>query len=176
MRGSLIFVFLAELFRLDTRSMAADPDGIGPWTSGYDPDFKEQILVDADGDGIAEDGRREFLPVRVPCQVEPQALEVLRMTAAGNTPQSDLNLVFHFRDLERLALVDAASGEAMIRPGDRLGAIYDRAGTLVQSIRNPPGLFVVEARPIGFGLFRPRSSRNLLLVSLADRPASRGMS
>ena len=53
MRGRLIFPFLAELYRLDTRATATtDPDGAGPLTGGYDPDFKEPVLVDRDGDGI----------------------------------------------------------------------------------------------------------------------------
>lgn len=37
----LIFPFLAELFRLDTKATPARrPDGIGQLTSGYDPDFQ----------------------------------------------------------------------------------------------------------------------------------------
>ena len=47
MRGRLIFSFLAELYRLDTVTTATDdPDGAGPLTGGYDPDFKESVLVD----------------------------------------------------------------------------------------------------------------------------------
>ena len=50
MRGRLIFPFLAELRRLDTAAMAStDPDGAGPLTGGFDPDFKEPVLVDRDG-------------------------------------------------------------------------------------------------------------------------------
>ena len=53
MRGSLIFPFLAELYRWDAAAMAADPDGSGVLTSGFDPDFKEPILLDADDDTVA---------------------------------------------------------------------------------------------------------------------------
>lgn len=176
MRGRLIFAFLAELHLFDTASMATvDPDDAGPLTGGYDPDFKEPVLVDADGDGTAEPFRRERPPLRVPCQVEPEALEVLRMTMSGNTPRSSLDLVFHFRDLERLGLVDAASGDAIVRPGDRLGALLSLDGALVQTVRTPPGLYVSEARPLGFGLHRRRPRRNLLLVSFQDRPAARSV-
>ena len=111
--------------------------------------------------------------MRVPCQVEPEAFEALRMATSGNTPRSSFELVFHFRDLERLGLVDAASGDALIRPSDRLGALYARDGQLVQAVRTRPGLYVTEARPIGFGLHRRRPSRNLLLVSFQDRAAAR---
>ncbi len=177
MRGHLIFPFLAGLFRWDSAAMAAvDPDGAGPLSSGFDPDFKEPVLIDADGDGVAEPFRREHPPVRVPCQVEPDAFQALRMAAAGNTPESSIDLVFHFRDLERLGLVDPSSGDALIRPSDRLGGLYDVEGRLVQAVRTPPGLYVKEARPIGFGLNRRRPHRNLLLVSFEDRPAARTLS
>lgn len=175
MRGRLIFRFLAELCRLDTRATAAvDPDGPGPLLHGYDPDFKEPVVVDQDDDGIGERVRREHPPVRVPCQVESRVFEELRMLASGNAPRSRLDLVLHFKDLERLGLVDAASGDALIRPGDRLAAIHDRAGRLVQAVRTPPGLFVTEARPIGFGLDLTRPHRNLLLVALGDRQLASG--
>lgn len=173
MRGKLIFPFLAELFRWDSAAMAVAPDAAGPLASGFDPDFKEPILVDADGDGVAEPFRREHPPVRVPCQVEPEAFQALRMATAGNTPKSSLDLVFHFRDLEWLGLVDPSTGDALIRPSDRLGGLYDVEGRLVQAVRTPPGLYVTEARPIGFGLCRRRPRRNLLLVSFEDRPAAR---
>ena len=80
----------------------------------------------------------------------------------------------HFIELERRLLVDEVSGDALIRPGDRLGGIYDRANNLVQAIRTPPGLFVTEARPIGFGLHRIQPRRNLLLVTFQDRQLAAG--
>jgi hypothetical protein len=166
MRGRLVYRFLADLHQVDTRATAVDP--------GYDPDFKESVLVDRDRSGIGERVRREHPSVRVPCQVEPQAFEELRMFAAGNAPRSAIDLVLHFRDLERLGLVDRDTGDALVRPGDRLGAIYDLAGALVQAVRTPPGLYVVEARPTGFGLGMARPRRNLLIVSLSDRQQAAG--
>jgi hypothetical protein len=165
-RGRLIFPFIAELCRLDIDAMSTQ-------APGYDDDFKEPALLDTDGDGAGETYRREHPPVRVPCQVEPQTIEALRMTAAGNTPQSSLDLVFHFKDLERLGLIDALTGEALIRPSDRLSGLFDTEGNLVWAIRTPPGLYVTEARPAGFGLFRRRPRRNLLIVSFNDRPSGR---
>ncbi|NVJ28865.1 hypothetical protein HUW62_47535, partial [Myxococcus sp. AM011] len=66
-------------------------------------------------------------------------------------------------------------GDALIRPSDRLGALYDVTGALVQAVRTPPGLYVTEARPTGFGLHRRRPRRNLLLVTFNDRPQARGL-
>lgn len=56
--------------------------------------------------------RTELPAIRVPCQVEPKVFEDLRMLASGDSPRSDISLVFHFKDLERLGLVDATTGDA----------------------------------------------------------------
>ena len=171
MRGRLIFSFLAELARLDTLGLAVvEPGAPGPQVSGYDADFKEPVLVDTDDDGIGERRRHELPPVRLPCQVEPDVFDAVRMLAAGNAPRSRIELVFHFADLERAKLVDAITGDALVRPGDRLAALLDRTGALVQAVRTPPGLYATEARPIGFGLGLGGPQRNLLLVSFSDRP------
>jgi hypothetical protein len=170
MRGRLIFPFVAELCRLDSQATGnVDPDGEGPLSGGYDPDFREPVLVDTDADGLGLSARREHPPVRLPCQVEAKAFDQLQMAAAGNAPGSAIELLFHFCDLERQGMVDEESGQALIHPGDRLAAVHDTAGSLVFTVTNPPGLFVREARPLGFGLGRSRPQRNLLLVTFEDR-------
>jgi phage gpG-like protein len=45
------------------------------------------------------------------------------MLSAGSSPRSHIDLVLHFKDLERMGLVDNATGDALIRPGDRLSAL-----------------------------------------------------
>jgi hypothetical protein len=160
MRGRLIFSFLAEIFRLDTLSTAT----LAP--SGFDPDFKEPGVVDVAGDGVGARIRNEHPPVKVPCQVEPKTFEATAVFPSGNSPRTDISLVFHFKDLERMGLTDE-NGEALIRPGDRLGGIYDSAGDCVQVFRNP--LYAEEARPMGFGLHRAKPGRNLLLVTFSAR-------
>ena len=165
MRGRLINPFLAELVRLDTVATAADPDGPGPLASGYDPDFKETVMVPAAGErGV--DARKEMAAIRAPCQVEVGIFEALQQLASGNSPDSKVTLVFHFRDLERMGLVDVASGDALIRVNDRLVAIHALAGGLVQSVRTPPGLYATEVQPQSFGL---GLCRNLLLVTFEER-------
>ena len=160
MRGRLINPFLAELAQIDTTATAADPDGPGPLTSGYDPDFQEPVLL---APGV--DARKEKAPVHLPCQVEVDKFESLQILAAGNAPSTSLALIFHFQDLERLALVDV-NGDAAIRVNDRLIAIRRMNGSLVQAIRTPPGLFATEVEPLAFGL---GGERNLLKVTFANR-------
>lgn len=165
MRGRLINPFLAEIAQLDTVATAADPDGPGPGVSGYDADFKETVILEPAGGGRL-DARKEKAPVRVPCQVEVGAFEALQQLGAGNSPNSRIVLVFHFRDLEQMGLVDAATGEALLRINDRLVAIHRMDGALVQAVRTPPGLYATEVQPQSFGL---GLSRNLLLVTFDER-------
>lgn len=169
MRGRLIQRFQAAIRRIDTAGMAAtDPDGTGPATGGYDPILREPIHVDTDADGIGEPARLEQDEVRVPCQVDPEGDEALRSLGEGLAPRQSIDLVFHFRDLERLGLVSPA-GKAMIAAGDRLAAIYDLSGNLVEQFPDPPGLFVTRTKTSGYGLSRRAPTRNLLLVRFEDR-------
>jgi len=165
MPSRLISKFLAQVHRLERTSGGSTSLPL------MDPDFREPLAVDLDEDGIAEVARRELSPVLIPCQVEPQTFEQLRMLPSGRAPRSSLDLVMHFRDLTRLGLVDT-EGRARVGPGDRLSGIYTLDGELVLSVRTPPGLYVTEARPTGFGLGLGKARRNLLLVTFSDRAAS----
>jgi len=165
MRGRLINPFLAEIAQLDTVATAADPDGAGALVSGYDSDFKETIVLGEPAAGRV-DARKEKPPIRIQCQVEVGTFEVLQQLAGGNSPNTRIVLVFHFRDLERMGLVDAGSGDALLRVNDRLIAIHTLQGQLVQAIRTPPGLYATEVQPQSFGL---GLSRNLLLVTFEER-------
>jgi hypothetical protein len=161
-RGRLIFPFIAQLWRMDRRGQNPSSPIL------MDEDFHEPVRVDRDGDGIGEDERRELPAVFVPCQVEPEHFEEQRQRPSGNVPRSSVELVMHFRDLERVGLVDA-EGNALITVGDRLGGIYTRDLRPEWTVRNPPGLFASEVRPLGFGLGLGRSRRNLLLVCFRER-------
>lgn len=62
--------------------------------------------------------------------------------------------------------MDPATGDALLRVGDRLIAIRDlRTGELVQAVRTPPGLYLTEPQP-QFGL---GGRRNLLLATFGER-------
>jgi hypothetical protein len=161
MRGRLIFPLFADVRRVDRDAMVLGAPDV-------DPDFHEPRILAAEPDDVGVRARRELLGVRVPCQVEPESFEALSMVGAGNEPQSRVQLVLHFRDLEERGLVEPATGRALVLPGDRVTGFYDGAGALVQQAN----LYVTEARPtgFGFGLLRPR--RNLLLVVLEARAAS----
>jgi hypothetical protein len=165
MRGRLIQRFKAQIARLDTTATRSG--------GYYDDVFREVTMTDTDGDGIGEPQRQEHADDIVPCQVGSRAWEALQAHDLGNVPQTELILRFHFKDLERLSLVDATSGEALIHVGDRLVATLDyRTGEVVQAIRTPPGLYVQRADPSGWGISMSRPRRNLLRVTWNERSAA----
>jgi hypothetical protein len=165
-RGRLVNPFMAVIARFDRNATREHPpDAAGALSSGYDDVFKEPIVV-TEADGTREEARREVL-INVPCQVEDHAFLAQRMTTAGNNPDSRLTLVFHFRDLERLGLVDPDTGTARITPNDRLVEIRSYCCKhLIQKIPSPPGLYATQATPSAFSLGR---ARNLLIVTFQER-------
>lgn len=169
-RGRLIFPFLCDLARLDTAATAADPDAGGALTSGYDPDFREPLKRRLDVDEQATTSTRvESAVVQIRAQIEPDMFETLEMMLSGQSPQSRFRIVLHYRDLERASLIDAVTGRPQIRKNDRLVAIRKLNNALIETIPNPPGLFIDEVQSRGFG---PGGARNLLLLQFASRDTS----
>lgn len=156
MRGRLINAFLAGLRQLDTE--ATEDAG------SYDQEFREAKRLD-NGSWEGAQGRQEKPEVRVRCQVEDGEFERLDPMTGGFEHQNKLGLVFHFRDLERAGLVDAATGNATLRVTARLTAIYDLRGNIQQAMPGA-GLHCVEARPVSYGLGQ---RLNLLLLVFEDR-------
>lgn len=149
MRGRLIFPFYAQIERIDTNATRGD--------GAYDDDFKTFVP------GAA---RVNLVPLRLPCQIEVNTLELQRMARDGNVPDRMMQLIFHFADLEREALVHETTGDALIRLNDKLTGIYDlRTGAIVQAIPNG-GMFATKVEPNAFGIGR---KRNLLFVVFAER-------
>lgn len=168
-RGRLIFPFLVELAQLDTAATEADPDAGGALVSGYNEHFREPVKVLADpADQVGVSARQEST-IQVYAQIEPAMFEKLQAMLGGDSPESRFAIVCHFRDLENAGLVDGTTGKPLIYKGDRLAAIYTTAGVLVETIPNPPGLFVHEVQSRGFG---PGGARNLLLVNFEQRDTS----
>ena len=152
-RGKLICPLVVELARIDTK---------GTKDAGhYDPTFRTMKPGTT---------RSELASIKLHAQVEHGRWEAQNQTQAGNVPDSRLTLVFHFRELEALGLVDANTGDALIRIGDRLVAIYDRTGTVKDMTVKVPsgGLYVTEVSPAGSGL----GGRRNLLVAVFDERAT----
>lgn len=165
MRGRLIRPFLVEIARLDTVATAADPDGAGTRTSGYDDVFREPVMV-SNATGLGTTARAEMDLVRVRAQIETGTFQDQQPTQNGNESYSKFNLVMHLQELEAEGYVDVSSGMVLFKPGDRINAIYDLRGVLVQTLPNPPGLFISEVMPASYGL---GINRNLVVIKCASR-------
>jgi hypothetical protein len=151
-RGRLIRPLTVEIVRHDTAATRT--------ASGFDDDFRTMTP------GVA---RSELAPLRLLAQIKGGLTwDRLRSTAAGTLPDKRVTCIFHYRDLEARGLIDATNGGSMIRVGDKLTAIYDRAGTkLLQRIRDEDGgQYAVEVAPSGLGL---GGDRNLLVVTFEPR-------
>lgn len=164
-RGRLIFPFVVELAQLDTAATAGSPaPGIA---SGYDPVFREPIRIPASGSQAGSKVRVETM-IQFRAQIEPDQQERLEEMVSGDSPNSRMGIVAHFRDLESANLV-GSDGRPLIRKRDRLTRILTTSGALVEEIPDPPGLYVVEVQSRGFG---PGGRRNLLLITFENRDSS----
>jgi hypothetical protein len=160
MRGRLVFRFLAQFYPLDTAAIEAG--------GYYDEDFGSISKTDSDSDGIGESNRQEGTAYTIPCQVEDNLYSRYNASLLGDLPSFDMVLVVHFSDLEANSMIDA-DGTPDIKKGDRLNALQTIHGTAVQTMPNPPGMYVVESRAVSFGLNMADPRRNLLLVFLKQR-------
>ncbi len=159
MRGRLICPLVAEVARLDTDATAA--------SGGLDPDFRTTRVTYPGG--VRTSSRKEHDVIRVPAQVELGSWEQQQQQAAGNQPDSRVTLVFHYRDLERLGLVDPVTRKALIRVNDRLVQLLERrTGLPTDAVPIAAGgLYATQVAPGGAGL---GGKRNLLVVTFDDRP------
>ncbi len=153
-RGRLIHHLLAELRQLDTNVTAT--------SGGYDANWKTPT-VSYPG-GVRTKGTAYKDPIRLRCQVEQVQEAGQQRSQTGDVPDSRIVLVFHYVDLLAVSLV-GPDGRAMIRPNDKLVALYTKAGALEKTFT--PELFAVEVLDGGHGL---GGRRNLALVTFADRP------
>lgn len=171
-RGKLIFPFRVRLGLLNTAATRAlDPDGpTGPLTSGYDDEFREPRIVRAAGSKPGVVARvetvRDFL-----AQIEDDTSDMMEMAASGNTPRSQLGLVFHYSELEAVGAVQVVTGKPIIKaPGARLISISHKdTGKLYERYDESPGFWATQSKSMGYGI---GPYRNLLLVVFQERDVS----
>jgi hypothetical protein len=148
---------LAVVHRLNpTATESLSPDPSVP--AGYDKDFRTSVKYDTtgvDGKPVRQTTRIEFPPVKIPCQVEIAKWEDLRQIFSGDMPTSDIQLVFHRVDLERLQLIDPQTREMHLKKGDRVQHLesHRRPGKITMPFDHSQGLYIFEIQPRsqGFG-------------------------
>lgn len=163
-RGRLIWPQMAVFRQLDTEATAADPDGAGPLTTGYDDVFGTPVVYD---NPTRTSSRKESDEVRFPVQVKAQKYDEAQQRSQGTNLNRQMTLIAFYPDLVKRGLVDD-NGLPTIRRGDRLDSLrHVKTDALIFKVEEPHGLFVVETRPAGFGL--SGLDRNLLLIVLESR-------
>ena len=166
MRGRIIQKFVCVLRRLDPAATAAVPGG------GFDPVFNEVIPVD-DGTQLGSPSRREQAALRLTCQLDRDPrLGMDLLTRGGHQDSSTLVIVLFMQELENMGLL-GADGKPEIQSGDRVEEIQDRHGNTMLAFPEPPGMFVHEAAPQGYGL-AAFSVPKINLFTLTCRPEEKG--
>lgn len=159
--GSLICPSRVILRQLDTNATRV--------ASGYDDDFREFERVDSDGDNIGEDQRVNKSDITLMAQVSTRTFEREEQAPHGRLDETpNLELTFHFRDLKSAGLVES-DGRAKLVPGDLLVRVEDLAGNVMHTFPDPPGMYLVAARPSGFF----GGTRNLLVCTFQERRQDR---
>lgn len=144
-RGDLIHPQRARIERLDTLASKA---AFNPILKGPRPEQDPTYMPAVD----------------VRCQVEQGQDAVQVRSPMGDIPTSQIKLILHYRDLERMGLVDA-NGGASFRKGDRLVALLTRRGAIERFYSPPLYCTAVEDGGHGRG-----GRRNLCVLSYENRP------
>lgn len=152
MRGRLLNPFTITLAQINTAAMTFN-------------DKLREPVISYNAQGQRDNGRRETT-ITFQAQVETNTYETQRQTDLGNAPATTIVLIAHFGLLEVAGLVDA-QGRAKIRVNDRLVQITAPNGTVETQFPNPPGVYVQEVTPIGYGF---GGRKNLLMIRAGDRP------
>ena len=83
---------------------------------------------------------------------------------AGNSPTSRVELIVHRKDLEAMELMNTETGEAIVRPSDKLVSLRDEVHALRSTSFRAP-LFVVGVAP-SFGI---GTTPDLFTLSIDNR-------
>lgn len=160
MRGRLIQSFVAHIAPLDVAATRA--------AGNYDDDFRETVRVADTSQRGSKDGRVEGAVVQLECQVEDVEFEKRQAMFGGDSPRTALTLILFQPDLEDAGLLNAQGVPTVPKAGDRLVALYDVWGALVQDFNAYP-LYATHVQPRAYALGQ---QRNLILVEFVDRETS----
>jgi hypothetical protein len=162
----LIFPHIVRIARIDTQSTAAAQ---GPFSSGYDPVFRQPRNI-PDGGQLGGTARAEMF-VECECQVQAPKQEELSPGIAGDSPVTQYNLILSYRDLQKRDLVEG-DGRPKIWKQDRVVEIRQKAGDVVLSFEDSPRLWVHEVVTRGWGLAIYRPKPNLVILRCRSRDVS----
>jgi len=157
-----------EIFRLDRpATWAVNPPG-SEYAAGYDPVSEQPIVSWTNGSPVAP--RQEMAAVRIAAQLEVASHERLRAAFGGDAPVSRWVFVVHRRQLRRLGLVDATTGDCLLKARDRIARVIRRRGTSAgQTVGFRMPLYIYETKPASAGVGPDGYSLELLYTMEEDR-------
>ena len=160
--GDLLFPEIAVLRFLDTNAQEVAGD--------FDPDYREPRIPDSNANQLGKAVRTEQPEFKIRAQVATithQRLAQQEHGGAQDTP--NLELTFHFRDLDKLGLLES-DGRPKIQIGTRVARIENKAGKVLFDYPLPEGMFITATRHSGHML----GQANLWVCTLADRRQAAG--
>lgn len=165
MRVPLISPMTVVIAPLDIAATQGQ-DPAGDATTGYDPDFREPIALQASGGAPVTDTRVYGEDISIPCQIEFKTYEELQMIEAGDANLSKIAIVLHRRDLQRLGLLDA-DGNITIKKGDKI-VRFEKNGRTTLVPHEQLWVYRIDPASQGFG----PDGYDLHIVWTADRTPS----
>lgn len=161
MANCLIFPKLATIGRLDTAATNLS-------TPGVNSALRTMRTTNAN-DGSPRVQAQKYVSITLEAQVETGQEKNARMTPMGNSPNSNLRLVFDRGDCESAGLLDPATGESLLKTGDRLESITELDGTSYWSPRHGHTAYLrvtqAELTDLGF-----RSGASTVVLHIEERP------
>lgn len=104
-----------------------------------------------DGTQTGSNSRRERAPITQLCQLDREGWGNRTLTAGGESDKADIVIVLRKDHLESAGLMDS-NGLPHLHVGDRIDRILQKDGKVSMIFPNPPGMWISEVEPAGYGL------------------------
>lgn len=161
MGNCLIFPKLVTVGRLDTAATNLSVPGVNTKL--------RTMRTENANDGSPRVTAQKYMSITLEAQVETGRYEDARSTPLGNSPGSNMRLVFDRVDCENAGLIDATTGDPLFKTGDRLEEIAELDGTSIWKPRHGHTAYlrIVQAELTDLGF---RSGASTVVLHVEERP------
>jgi hypothetical protein len=161
MANCLIFPKLVTIGRLDTAATNLSAPGVNSA-------LRTMRTTNAN-DGSPRVQAQKYVSITLEAQVETGRYGDARNTPLGNSPGSNMRLVFDRIDCENAGLLDPTTGEPLLKTSDRLESITELDGTSLWSPRHGHTAYlrIVQSELTDLGF---RSGASTVVLHVEERP------
>jgi hypothetical protein len=161
MANCLIFPKLATIGRLDTAATNLSAPGVNSA-------LRTMRTTNAN-DGSPRVQAQKYVSITLEAQVETGRYGDARNTPLGNSAGSNMRLVFDRIDCENAGLLDATTGDSLLKTGDRLEQITELDGAAVWKPRHGHTAYlrIVQAELTDLGF---RTGASTVVLHVEERP------